>query len=295
MLTTRSAVENPMRLPFALFLSASFLVASGSAQIVSVRGSGRVDNDSSKPSNPTAPGTIGTPETLANRDVVDMVAMGLPDDIVAQRIQTAAATKFDLTVAGLRTLKAAKVSDAVIRVMLNPKASAVAVAVTPVKEQSGLPQSVGVYFLRKGEYVEIEPEVVGWKSGGVLKQTATLGLDKQHINGKVMGPHSSTRLTNPLEIVIRTMEGTSATEYQLLSLYQKVNRREFRSVTGGVLHMAGDAERTRLAIKPEKIADRTWRIRLDRLSPGEYGLLPPGVSSASIGASGKIFSFAIVE
>jgi hypothetical protein len=281
-----------MARPAVLFLAVLTASTFSPSQIISVRGSGRVDSAPTEQPAPPAPSDV-----LTNRDVIDMVSMGLPDDIVSQRIQAAPATRFDLSVAGLKTLKVAKVPDSVIRTMLNPKASiaAASVATTPGNGHSGLPQSVGVFLLKKGEYVEIEPEIVGWKTGGVLKSTVTLGIDKQHVNGKVMGPKSPTRLTNPVEIVIKTVEGTSATEFQLLSLYQKVNRREFRSVTGGVLHATGDAERTRLPIAPEKIADRTWRIRLDRLSPGEYGLLPPGISSASIGASGKIYSFSIVE
>ncbi len=36
-------------------------------------------------------------------------------------------------------------------------------------------------------------------------------------------------------------------------------------------------------------------IRLDGLKRGEYGFLPPGVSSASIAASGKMYTFGVIE
>ena len=36
-------------------------------------------------------------------------------------------------------------------------------------------------------------------------------------------------------------------------------------------------------------------IRLSSVKPGEYGFLPPGVSSASISSNGKIFTFGVVE
>jgi len=110
-----------------------------------------------------------------------------------------------------------------------------------------------------------------------------------------MKPTSPMRLSNPLEFVVRTPEGTSVTEYQLLRLYEKGNRREFRAMTGGILHVSGGAERTALAFNAEKIAARTWRIRLDTLPRGEYGLLPPGVMSSSIGSSGKMYTFSVVE
>ena len=91
-----------------------------------------------------------------------------------------------------------------------------------------MPQEVGVYIMLKGTVTEVEPEVVGWQSGGALKSFATQGLTKGHINGKIMRPKSALQLTNPVEFIIRTPEGTSATEYQLLKFDEKGNRREFR-------------------------------------------------------------------
>lgn len=95
--------------------------------------------------------------------------------------------------------------------------------------------------------------------------------------------------------VVKTPEGTSVSEYQLLRLYKKSDRREFRAITGGVFHASGGAERNAMTFRPDKIAARTWRIRLDNLGVGEYGFLPPGVSSSSIASSGKIYTFGVTE
>jgi hypothetical protein len=141
--------------------------------------------------------------------------------------------------------------------------------------------------------LQMEPEIVGWKTGGVVKEYATLGLDKGHINGKVVKPRSSVQLSNPIEFLIKTPEGTSATEYQLLRLYEKGDRREFRAFTGGIYHASGGAERTAITFTPEKVSSRTWRIRLNGLERGEYGFLPPGVTASSIAASGKIYAFGV--
>jgi hypothetical protein len=100
---------------------------------------------------------------------------------------------------------------------------------------------------------------------------------------------------NLLEFLIKTIEGTSATEYQLLRLHQKGNRREFRSVTGGVLHQSGGAQRDEVSFQPEKIGNRLWRVRFDTLQVGEYGFLAPGTSSVSISASGKMYTFGVLE
>lgn len=110
-----------------------------------------------------------------------------------------------------------------------------------------------------------------------------------------MGSNSPLRVTKPAEFLIKTPEGTSVTEYQLLRLDQKSNRREFRAVTGGIIHASGGAERNALSFDPEKIGTRLWRIRLTHLDIGEYGFLPPGISSPSLSASGKIYTFGVSE
>jgi hypothetical protein len=146
-----------------------------------------------------------------------------------------------------------------------------------------------------GKPTEMEPEVVNWQTGGVAKSRATLFILKGDLNGKVMKRTSPTQMKTPLEFLIKTIEGTSATEYQLLRLHQKGDRREFRSVTGGVLHQSGGAQRDEVSFQPEKIGNRLWRVRLDSLQAGEYGFLAPGTSSVSISASGKMYTFGVLE
>lgn len=239
-----------------------------------------------------------TAQALTNQDVIEMVGLGLSDNLITDKIRVTQLTDFDTTVVGLRALKAARVSDAVIRVMVNahPPSAASKDFNAPVAANEGaVPDEIGVYCVRNGRPEQMDPEIVGWKTGGVVKQLATLGLDKGHVNGKVIKSTSPVRLSNPLEFVVRTPEGTSVTEYQLLRLYEKRNRREFRVMTGGILHVSGGAERTAMTFSAEKIAARTWRIRLDTLPKGEYGILPPGVMSSSIGSSGKMYTFSVGE
>jgi hypothetical protein len=236
-------------------------------------------------------------QKMTNQDVIDMAGMGLSDELIIEKIRAADATVFDTSVPALRVLKAAKVSDSVIRAMVNPHppdSGGNAPANLSEKSRKGqVPEEVGVYFLRKGELQQLEPEIVGWQTGGVVKHYATLGIDRGHINGKVVKPHSPVRLSCPVDFLIKTPEGTSVTEYQLLQLYEKGNRREFRALTGGVYHATGGAERTTIPFSPEKIGTRVWRIRLIDLKNGEYGFLPPGVAASSIAASGKIYAFGI--
>src|ERR1700722_2010791 len=231
---------------------------------------------------------------LTNQDIIEMVSMGLSDDVVTDKIQASADADFDTSVAGLKALKASQVSDRVIRSMINFRSASVGKFET-TSARNEQPQEAGVYLMSKDNLKEIEPEIVGWQTGGVVKHAVTLGLDKGHINGKVMKPQSALQLATPVEFVIKTLEGTSVSEFQLLKLYRKGNRREFRAVTGGILHVKGGAERNDLAFTHDKIGNRTWHVRLTDLPNGEYGFLPPGVSAESIASSGKIYTFEIIE
>jgi hypothetical protein len=103
----------------------------------------------------------------------------------------------------------------------------VAVPAKP-SQSSDVPDEVGVYQVLPGKLVAIEPEIVNWRTGGVVKNAVTLGLDKGHVNGTVAGPHSKFNVNSvpfgmagPLEFYIRCLEGNSASEYQLLRFWEK--------------------------------------------------------------------------
>src|SRR3989442_9288041 len=44
---------------------------------------------------------------------------------------------------------------------------------------------VGVYYQKDGKWIDLSPEVVNWKTGGVLKRVGTLGVVKGDVNGKL--------------------------------------------------------------------------------------------------------------
>jgi hypothetical protein len=237
---------------------------------------------------------------LTNKDVLDLVALGLSEDVVIEKIRTAPETAFDTDLESLKVLKAAHISDAVIRIMINPKATAApapaaAVAAITPPVNPDLPDDVGVYIKVRGKLTEVSPEIVGYKSGGVMKTIATQGLDKGHKNGTVQGPKSALRVATDAEFIIRVPEGTAITEYELLRLDMKGDRREFRAWTGGVFHSSEGAQKNAEKFDSEKIAPRIFRIKLPTLKKGEYGLLPPGNTSGNIASSGKLYTFGITE
>lgn len=269
--------------------------------------------------------TLDNRAPLTNRDVIEMTRAKLSDAIISKAIQ-ANRTEFDLSAPALIRLKNAGVSQAVIEAMLSvaaPRKKRIdptpivesatapqpeAPPPVPVTPDADLPDDVGVYIKQHGKLLAIEPEIVNWKSGGVLKTLATaplapLGLeDKGHVNGLVPGSHSKVvvswehKADAPLEFYIRCQEGNSASEYQLLRLWDKGDRREFRAVTGGVIHRSGGAQWNAVQFKYEKIAPRIYKIPIPSIEPGEYGFLAPGaVTSANAASLGKIYSFRVPE
>jgi hypothetical protein len=96
---------------------------------------------------------VGGGQTLTNQDVIGMVSFGLSDDVLLGKIRASQSTDFGTNLDGLRALKAAKVSDAVIKQMIQPKAVAGAVppSTSGPEAISGMPSLMlgaycGVYY-----------------------------------------------------------------------------------------------------------------------------------------------------
>jgi hypothetical protein len=68
---------------------------------------------------------------MTDQDVIDMAGLGLSDGVLIDKINAAPATNFDTSLTGLKALKAAKISDAVIRAMINPQAAGTVNAAAP--------------------------------------------------------------------------------------------------------------------------------------------------------------------
>jgi hypothetical protein len=150
----------------------------------------------------------------------------------------------------------------------------------------------------KGDtWTDLSPEVVNFKTGGVLKHVTTIGIVKGDVNGHVNQKHSPNSLRCPVQLLVYTPEGVAITEYQLLHLHEQGSSREFRTVTGGILRISGGATRDLMLFESKRIAPRTYEVSLSDLKPGEYGLLPPTSldATASSGRIGKICSFGVLE
>ena len=239
-------------------------------------------------------------QSLNNDSVVALVKAGLSEDLIVSTINASQGT-YDTSAAGLIALKTAGASDKVVSAIVMKASGATPVAPSAAASGSKLPagiDDVGVYYKDKsGAWTSLMPEIVNFKTGGVLKSIVTVGIVKGDINGHIAGPHAKTGATFPVLLAVYVPEGTEITEYQLLRLRPNGDSREFRSVTGGVLHESGGAQRDSIEFQPEKIANRVYQITLEASTGvGEYGLLPPGAyGSSNMGSSGKIYTVSITQ
>lgn len=237
-------------------------------------------------------------------DVIRLTTAGLSEDIIIQQIRNKGQA-FDLTTDQLIALKSAHVSDRILQCMLDPSKPDLALVparepeprvgtrqAAPVAAPAAVPTEIGVYTQRDGQWVEIPPELVYWKTGGALKSIATVGVMHGDVNGHVLGTSSRTSLATPLRFLIVAPDGVALTEYQLIRFRTNKDNREFRTITGGLLHSQGGAIRDLVSFDGEKLASRVYEVHFPETAGlGEYGILPPGSTSGS----GKIYSFRITK
>lgn len=243
---------------------------------------------------------LAAQQTMNNDAVIKLVKAGLSDDIIVTTINSSAGA-YDTSANGLIALKKGGASDKVISAILLKSSGATPAPAAAAPSASALPpgiDDIGVYFKDKtGAWADVHPEIVNFKSGGVLKSLATDGLVKGDMNGHVPGAHSQLQATFPVVFAVYVPEGVDIEEYQLLRLREHSDNREFRSTTGGVFHSSGGAQRDRVEMKYVKLAPRLYQVTLDSaLGKGEYGLLPPGsYTSSNMASGGKIYSVSIIE
>jgi hypothetical protein len=242
-------------------------------------------------------------ETLTNDSIVKMTKAGLGEGLIVSMIQNQPG-KYSVTPDSLVKLKQAGVSEKVLGAMVSKGSGGAAApssgptAAAEPSTDSDIPQNmdIGVYFKKGGKWEEMLPEVVNWKTGGVLKTIGTAGIVKGDVNGHINGAHSRNSAVSPVEVFVYASEGVAITEYQLLHLRENKEAREFRTVTGGVMHVSGGATRDLIPFESKKAANRMYKVVLPNLGAGEYGILPPGAfGSASSASMGKMYTFRLIE
>ena len=180
---------------------------------------------------PAARQTAPASKQLTVEDVIAMAQAGLSDEVIIARLRKEERA-FDLSPQELIRLKSAKVNDAVLKVMMDPKGGAPApipqqpaiqipmiprigaagrsgATPSPGADASGdlndplTPHDSGIYLYSKDR--EGKPEMVvleraayeGAKTGGMLASAMTYGIKKMKTRAVLPGPHAGVRVSEP--------------------------------------------------------------------------------------------------
>jgi hypothetical protein len=255
---------------------------------------------------------------FTNRDVIEMVNMGLSEDVIIAKIRSASATEsdalsLDTSLDGLKALKEANVPDSVIKVMINPNpAPSIVTGTAPMTIDPNLPPpEVGVYWKDGTKFTLLQGQALtNTKAGGKAGSFFTDGMRNQHWDATIEGPVSKNVVKDrrPL-FYIYVPDGSDSSDYVLISLNKKSDHREFQigsfgGVTGGKSGVKRDKE---LQFHAEHMGIRFYKITLDNdLKPGEYAFFmgtgqgntmsgAHGGNRSGGSASGRIYDFSIPQ
>jgi hypothetical protein len=258
---------------------------------------------------------------LTNADVIEMVGIGLSDDVVVDKIHSADTTEFDTSLEGLKTLKAGKVSDAVLRAMINPRpaSSPAPESATAIKADPNDPNSLhdpGIYMYVKGknglQLVMLEPAVYSQgKSGGVFKSAMTYGIAKVKWKAVVRGARANVRSGDQGMAFYFYFEEANAglshasfggtttpNEFTLLKFEVKGDTREtVVSKANAFGASSGTDDKANVPFTFSKLRPGVYKVVPNAaLKPGEYCFLSSsGVGTFGAGAAGatRVFDFGV--
>jgi hypothetical protein len=135
---------------------------------------------------------------------------GLSEDVIVSKVRKNGQA-FNLSPDQMLQLKTAGVTDKVIQVLLDPTAALPTPVPAGVTTNNSFPDEVGVYTKKPADtaWTELLPEVVNWKSGGVMKGTASYGIVKKDTNGHIQGKSSKAQAATTTEFLIVAADGVA--------------------------------------------------------------------------------------
>jgi hypothetical protein len=246
-----------------------------------------------------------------------MVEMGLADDVIIAKIRAVnsanpSSISFDTTTEALKSLKTANVPDAVIQVMISPSAPSATIitnAIAIAADPNLPPPEVGVYWKDASRFVLIEGQALSAaKIGGRAGSMFTYGFRGLHWDAYLNGPTSANIVKERRPVFyVYVPDGASSSDYSLLKMNRKGDRREFQvgslsgKMGGGKAGVKRDKE---VPFQAEHVGIRIYRITLDQdLKPGEYAFFmgtgeqlgSTGRSGTGGAATGRIYDFSLPE
>jgi hypothetical protein len=257
-------------------------------------------------------------KALTNGDVIEMVQLGLGDGVIIDKIHAAPTTAFDTSIAGLKALKEAKVSDAVIQAMIDPRAGATSAAPAKVNPNDpNAPHDPGIYMYTEGksgpQLTMLEPTVYQQgKTGGLFKSAMTYGIAKVKWKAVVEGSHASVRTSDPNVVFYFYFEEsnsglsnasfggtTTPNEFTLLKFDEKKDSRETIVMQANAFGASsGTDQKAAIRFSFTKLRAGVYKVAPSApLNPGEYCFLSSsGIGAYGAGAAGanRLFDFSVV-
>jgi len=250
---------------------------------------------------------------MTNEDVTQMVSLGLTDEVIIDKIHAAGATDFDTSVAGLTALKQAKVSDAVLRAMINPHPLAVNSGLStgpnpPTNANPNDPTSPhesGLYWLAKQGQ---DKRMLRLEPSSHPGQKATPGFGKADVKAVLPGQHAALRLTEPTPelwfyfdekstgLSQSPSAATKPEDFTLARMDAKGKERQLvvghASAFGGITNGVRPGDSVQVDI--QKVAPGVYKVSpVKPLAPGEYCFLPSGAAGAFVTYAGRLFDFGV--
>jgi hypothetical protein len=242
---------------------------------------------------PAAPASAPAPAALTNDDIIGLAGAGLDDSVIVAKIHSAPSTAFDTSVAGLKALKAAGVSTAVIRVMVDPTAASAPAAVAAAAPAAAnpddpqAPHSPGIYMLattKDGAIHLVKLDHItskNMKTSGAFLSGMTYGIAKAHVKAAIDGPRANNETidTNPVFYAYipednNSFGGNSLTirDFSLIKFDAKSSTREVNTATISPWGSStGTDEKAKQGFNTESLKTGVYKLTLLKpLPPGEY-------------------------
>lgn len=249
---------------------------------------------------------------ITNEDIIAMVSLGLTDEVIVDKVHAAGATDFDTSIEGLTTLKQAKVSDAVIRAMINPNPAPASVASAPREAATPpdpndprSPHGSGIYwFAKQGP----EKRMVRLEPSSYPGQKVSPRVGGANVKAVLPNQHAALRLTEPTPefwfYIDEKSTGLSQTpsaatkpeDFTLARMEAKSKERQLvighASAFGGMTNGVRPEDAVQVDI--QKVSPGIYKVSpVKPLPPGEYCFLPSGAAGSFVTYGGRLFDFGV--
>ena len=231
-------------------------------------------------------------KAMTNSDVVALAGAGFSDDIIIAKIHASAESSFDTSVEGLKALKAAGLSNAVIHSMVvagSEPAKAPPVTAPKVDASSNNPEDphpAGIYMYANSGAGPVLTELERatpkqGKSSGALLSGITYGIKKAKVLLVIDGANSQVKTSDAntaFYLYAPDQDGTfggSYTKPEAFSLVQLTQKGDSRETVTGSAGITGSKfgvdDQARRSFTASKVKSGIYKLTPDKpLAPGEY-------------------------